>query len=457
MDKNIIPTDIRPPAAPEIEASILGAILIEKEAISRVIPILAVDKFYLKEHQLIYKAMLNLFEQNNPIDTITLFDELKKQCQIDEVGGLVKLSKLSQNISSAANIEFHAKIIHEKFILRELISTSHQIASAAYQGLEDPFEIIEQAERKIFNLTQINFKNYVSMKDAALKFAEKLENKNEVFIETGFYDLDKILNISKSDLIILAARPSIGKTSLALDIIRNVCKTKPVGFFSLEMTYDEIVARNISQKADLTYHEVINKSDPDKISKAFYKVLDYNIFLDDTSSISLTELRSKARRMKIKQHIEFLAVDYLQLMQTKAESREREISILSSGLKAIAKDLNIPVLALSQLNRKAEGRNDKKPSLSDLRDSGSLEQDADAVLLIHRPEYYEIGKFEDGTPSAGKAIVIVAKQRNGKTGEVKLGFKKEIASFYNLEFRNYPDTEPVKNFYEKEEPEEAVI
>jgi replicative DNA helicase len=435
MDKKLRMPDTKPPAVPEIEASILGGILIDKEAMSKVAQLLSVEKFYLKEHNVIYAVMLNLFEKDAPIDTVTLYDELKKRKQLEEVGGAVYLSKLSQNISSAANIEYHAKIVYDKFILRELINTAHQIAGKAYQD-EDSFEIIEEAEKKIFDLTQIKFKKYISTKEAILRFIDKLEKKTESFIGTGFYDLDKVLHINKSDLIILAARPSIGKTSLALNILKYVCKTKPCGFFSLEMSNEAISGRLLSSESGLTFSQIIDKYNTSQITASAHKVMDYNIFLDDTAAINLVELRSKARRMKIEQNIEFLVIDYLQLMKAKAESREREIGEIAEGLKAIAKDLNIPVLALSQLNRKAEDRVDKKPSLADLRESGALEQAADSVLLIHRPEYYNIDKLDDGSNAEGKAILIVAKQRNGQTSEVTLGFKKETTTFFNLATEN---------------------
>ena len=444
---NLIPADIRPPAAPEIEASVLGAMMIEKEAVPKAIELLTSNSFYLTEHKKIFEAMVSLFESGEPIDTVTLYDELKKREQLDEVGGAVYLSKLSQNISSAANIEYHAKIILEKEILRGLISSSHDIAKAAYDGTEDAFDILDEAERKIFEITESHLKkSFLGMDRAvrdALEYIEAIHSKtNQKFsVPTGFYELDEMLGgFQKSDLVIIAARPSMGKTAFALTLARNAAIEHkiPVGIFSLEMSTMQLVIRMLCAEGRLNAHLVrtgkLPSSEGVKLSKNAHKLIESPIYVDDTPAQTVLEIRAKARRLKVEKNIGMVIIDYLQLMQgpAKVESREREISHISRSLKSLAKELNIPVLALAQLNRAVETRTDKRPQLSDLRESGSIEQDADVVIFLNRPEYYGIMKDENGNSLEGVAEVIVGKQRNGPVGDVKLAFIKEYARFENL-------------------------
>lgn len=444
---NIIPADIKPPSAPEIEASVLGAMMIEKEAVPKAIELLTSNSFYLNEHKKIFEAMASLFESGEPIDTVTLYDELKKREQLDEIGGAVYLSKLSQNISSAANIEYHAKIILEKEILRGLISSSHDIAKAAYEGTEDAFDILDEAERKIFEITESHLKkSFLGMDRAvrdALEYIEAIHSKtNQKFsVPTGFYELDEMLGgFQKSDLVIVAARPSMGKTAFALTLARNAAIEHkiPVGIFSLEMSTMQLVIRMLCAEGRLNAHLVrtgkLPSSEGVKLSKNAHKLIESPIYVDDTPAQTVLEIRAKARRLKVEKNIGMVIIDYLQLMQgpAKVESREREISHISRSLKSLAKELNIPVLALAQLNRAVETRTDKRPQLSDLRESGSIEQDADVVIFLNRPEYYNIMKDENGNSLEGVAEVIVGKQRNGPIGDVKLAFIKEYARFENL-------------------------
>jgi replicative DNA helicase len=444
---NLIPADIKPPSVPEIEASVLGAMMIEKEAVPKAIELLTSNSFYLSEHKKIFEAMVSLFESGEPIDTVTLYDELKKREQLDEVGGAVYLSKLSQNISSAANIEYHAKIILEKEILRGLITSSHDIAKAAYEGTEDAFDILDNAERRIFEITESHLKKtFLGMDRAvrdALEYIEAIHSKtNQKFsVPTGFYELDEMLGgFQKSDLVIIAARPSMGKTALALTLARNAAIEHkiPVGIFSLEMSTMQLVIRMLCAEGRLNAHLVrtgkLPSSEGVKLSKNAHKLIESPIFVDDTPAQSVLEIRAKARRLKVEKNIGMVIIDYLQLMQgpAKAESREREISHISRSLKSLAKELNIPVLALAQLNRAVETRTDKRPQLSDLRESGSIEQDADVVIFLNRPEYYGMMKDENGNSLEGVAEVIVGKQRNGPTGDIKLAFIKEYARFENL-------------------------
>ncbi len=444
----IIPADRKPPAVPEIEASVLGGMLIEKEAVPKAIELLSPESFYLKEHRLIFEAMISLFDAGEPIDTVTLYEELKKREKLDEAGGAVYLSKLSQNISSAANIEYHAKIILEKQILRGLITSSHEIAQAAYQGTEDAFDILDEAERKIFEITETHLKKSFQGMDRAVRDAlEYIEaihsNTRQSFsVPTGFYELDEMLGgFQKSDLIIIAARPSMGKTAFALTLARNAAIDHkiPVGIFSLEMSTMQLIIRMLCAEGRLNAHLVRTGKLPHeegvKLSKNAHKLIESPIYVDDMPAQTVLEIRAKARRLKAEKNIGIIVIDYLQLMQGPAnsESREREISHISRSLKSLAKELNIPVIALAQLNRAVETRTDKRPQLSDLRESGSIEQDADVVLFLNRPEYYGIKTFpDDATPTEGVAEVIIGKQRNGPTGEVRLAFVKEYARFENL-------------------------
>ncbi len=444
----LIPADVKPPAATDIEASVLGAMLIEREAVPKAIELLTAESFYLKEHKLIFDAMVSLFESGEPIDTVTLYEELKKREQAEEAGGAVYLSRLSQNISSAANIEYHAKIILEKEILRGLITSSHEIARAAYEGTEDAFDILDQAERKIFEITETHLKrSFVSMDRAvrdALEYIEAIHSntKQKFSVPTGFYELDDMLGgFQKSDLIIIAARPSMGKTALALTLARNasVDHKVPIGIFSLEMATMQLIIRMLCAEGRLNAHLVRTGKLPSeegiKLSKNAHRLIESPLYIDDTPAQTVLEIRAKARRLKAEKNIGMIIIDYLQLMQgpSNSESREREISHISRSLKSLAKELNIPVIALAQLNRAVETRNDKRPQLSDLRESGSIEQDADVVLFLNRPEYYGIKNFQDdGTSTEGVAEVIIGKQRNGPTGDIRLAFIKEYARFENL-------------------------
>lgn len=443
----LIPKDVKPPAEPEIEAAVLGAMMIEKEAVPKGIELLSSESFYTKAHQLIFESMQSLFETGEPIDTVTLYEELKKRGQLDQIGGAVYLSKLSQNISSAANIEYHAKIILEKEILRGLITSSHEIAKAAYEGSEDAFDILDEAERKIFKITETHLQRSFQDMDYAvrnaLEYIEAIHSntKQKFSVPSGFYEVDEILGgFQKSDLVIVAARPSMGKTAFALSVARNAAidHNIPVGIFSLEMATMQLIIRMLCAEGRLNAHLVrtgkLPHSEGVKLSKNAHKLIEAPVYVDDSPAQSILEIRAKARRLKVEKNVGMIIIDYLQLMQgpARAESREREISHISRSLKSLAKELNIPVIALAQLNRAVETRTDKRPQLSDLRESGSIEQDADVVIFLNRPEYYGIDKDQNGESLEGVAEIIVGKQRNGPTGTVKLAFIKEYARFENL-------------------------
>lgn len=437
----------QPPAAIDVEKMVLGAMLLEVEAVPKAIEILKPEYFYDKKHAYIFNSILSLYDANEPVDTVTLYEELKKDGKLEEVGGAAYLSKLAEDISSAANIDYHARVILEKWILRKLISTSFEIATDAYQGREDVFDLLDQAEAKIFSISEESTKETFKSMDVAVREAleliESIHNKNisAFSVPSGFYQLDEMLGgFQKSDLIIVAARPSMGKTAFALSLARNAAieHKVPIAIFSLEMSTIQLAIRLISAEARINAHSVrtgkFRAEEGAKISRTVHKLSKAPIYIDDTPALNILELRAKARRLKTEKKIGLVIVDYLQLMSSsfRVESREREISIISRSLKALAKELEIPVIALSQLNRAVEQSSDKRPMLSHLRESGSIEQDADVVLFLYRPEVY-FEQQEGMEEIQGVAEVIVGKQRNGPIGEVKLQFIKEYARFENRE------------------------
>lgn len=442
----------QPPAAVEVEMSVLGAMLIDHDAVPKAIEILKPESFYEKKNRVIFEAMTSLYEADEPIDTVSIYEELKKSGKADEAGGAAYLGKLTQDISSAANIDYHARIVLEKWILRQLITASMDIAHNAYEASEDVFDLLDAAESKIFRISEEGIKESFKSMDKAVKEAleliEAIHSKNisSFSVPSGFFELDEILGgFQKSDLIIIAARPSMGKTAFAMSAARNAAIDHhvPIGVFSLEMSTIQLATRLISAEARINAHNVrtgkFRAEEGAKISRTVHKLSKAPIYIDDTPGISILELRAKARRLKNEKNCGLIIVDYLQLVNPSSsmESREREISSISRSLKALAKELNIPVIALSQLNRAVESRSDKKPMLSDLRESGSIEQDADVVLFLYRPEMYQITTFGpgemQGESTEGIAEVIVGKQRNGPTGEVKLKFIKDYARFENLD------------------------
>jgi len=396
--------------------------------------------------------MTSLYEANEPIDTVSVYEELKKSGKTSDAGGAAYISQLTQDISSAANVDYHARVVMEKWILRQLISSSMEIAGSAYEGNEDVFDLLDAAESKIFQISEKGIKeSFKSMEKAvkeALELIEAIHSKNisTFSVPSGFFELDDLLGgFQKSDLIIVAARPSMGKTAFAMSAARNAAidHNVPVGVFSLEMATIQLATRLISAEARINAHNVrtgkFKAEEGAKISRTVHKLSKAPIYIDDTPAISILELRAKARRLKNEKKIGLIIVDYLQLLSSSVhmESREREISTISRSLKSLAKELNIPVVALSQLNRQVESRSDKKPMLSDLRESGSIEQDADVVLFLYRPEVYGITQYSygdmNGETTEGIAEVIVGKQRNGPIGEVKLRFMKDYAKFENLD------------------------
>ena len=436
-----------PPQAVDVEMAVLGAMMLDKGAIAKAIEILDDTSFYKPAHQRIFAAMTGLFEKSEPVDLITLVEELRRRAELDKVGGEYYLTELTAKVTTAANIEYHAHIVLEKALMRQLISSSSEVVGRAYSETEDALDLLDEAEQKIFQISEQRMKkSFVSMNTAVHQTMEMIESihgkhSGVTGVPSAFTELDNYTGgFQRSDLIVVAGRPSQGKTALVLSIARNaaILHDVPVGFFSLEMSAQQLVLRLICAEARVDAHSVRTGRLPEdewrKLSTSVGKLYKAKIFIDDTPALTVLEIRAKARRLKAEHNIGMIVVDYLQLMQgpKNSQSREQEISTISRSLKALAKELNIPVLALSQLNRAVELRGDKRPVLADLRESGAIEQDADVVLFVHRPEMFGITTDENNEPTEGMAEIIIGKQRNGPTGSARLAFIKQYARFENL-------------------------
>ena len=443
---NMIYGKVQPQAIP-LEEVVLGAIMLDKDAIAIVIDILNEESFYLEAHSSIYKAVKELFKESQPVDLLTVTEKLKTQGDLDKVGGAYYLVDLTNRVASSANIEYHARIIAQKHIQRELITASTTIINEAYDDSTDVFDLLDKAEKALFKITEQNLsKSYESISTLvtrAMKQLEEVSQKEEGLtgIPTGFTDLDRLTSgWQPSDLIILAARPGMGKTSFVLSLARNAALDfgKPVALFSLEMSSVQLTMRIISAEAGIEGSKLRNGQLEDdewkRLAVAAEKIASAKIIIDDTPALNIYELRAKCRRMKMQSDIQMIIIDYLQLMQGSGDgNREQEVSMISRSLKGLAKELEVPVIALSQLNRSVETRGgSKKPLLSDLRESGSIEQDADIVSFIYRPEYYKITEDEEGRSLKGVAEVIIAKHRNGALDTVKLKFIDKYAKFEDL-------------------------
>jgi replicative DNA helicase len=439
-----------PPHSDEAERTVLGALMLDKDAIIKVADMLHVGDFYKEAHNVIYEAMLSLYEKSDPLDVLSISNELEEQNKIDSIGGATYLASLVSGIASASNITYYAKIIQKKSVLRKLIGAAAQIGEMGYDESEDVEKTLDDAEQLLFGISEKSLKQEFTpiktiLGDAFDRLDDLHKNKGEMRgVPTGFLDLDDLLSgLQKSDLIILAARPSVGKTSLALDIARQsaTLANVPVGIFSLEMSADQLVDRMIAAEGnvDLWRLRTGNLKDSDfvEINNTMGKLSEAPIFIDDTSSANIMEMRTMARRLQAEHDLGLIIIDYLQLMEGRSnESRVQEISEISRGLKMLAKELNIPILALSQLSRAVESRPDQRPKLSDLRESGSIEQDADVVMFIYRED-----RVNPDTENKGIAEVIVAKHRNGPVGTKQLYFHEECASYKNLEKTHYDNTQ----------------
>ena len=451
------------PQAIEIEKAILGALMIDNESLSDAIDSLQAEYFYVPKHQKIFEAIVNLFNNTKPVDILTVSEELKKLEYFKEIGGLAYISELTNNVSSASNTEFHARIIAEKFIKRSLINIARNITGDAFDDSVDIFDLLNNAESELFTVTEGTLrKSYDKMSSlikGALENIEILRSKEDGLsgIPSGFTNLDRVTSgWQKSDLIICAARPGMGKTAFALTMARNISieHSFPIGFFSLEMSSEQLVNRLIAseaelgssklRKGDLADHEMV------QLHEKIKDLSEAPIFIDDTPGLTIFELRAKARRLVKNHKVKIIIIDYLQLMNAGGNSgnREQEISTISRSLKGIAKELKIPVIALSQVNRGVENRTgigSKRPMLSDLRESGAIEQDADIVTFIYRPEYYKIYEWDNGDDSRGQAEIIIAKHRNGSLKNVRLKFIGEFAKFSDLDYFESENLDAINN------------
>ncbi len=437
-----------PPHSTDAEVAVLGAMLIDKDAVSKVVEVVDAECFYHEKHVLIFKAMMSMFERGVTIDLVSLSDQLQRDGTLERVGGMFALTEISVRTVSSANVEYHARIVLERFLKRQLIKVAGEIAQECYDETTDALDEVDRAEQRIFEVAEKRLRrSYSGMKKLTKDAIERIfsmatgEGDGITGVPTGFTALDQLLSgLQPSDLIIVAARPSMGKTAFALSVAREASRRgKSVGIFSLEMSAQQLVLRLISADAAVGLQALrsgrLSNAEMHEIVTRVDSLMNAQIYIDDSAGLSPVEFRAKCRRMKMEHKIDLVMVDYLQLMHApKAESREREISVISHTLKQVAKELNIPVIALSQLNRTLEARADKRPMLSDLRESGSIEQDADVVMFIHRPEYYKITAFEDGRSTENIAEIIVGKQRNGPTGDVRLFYQKELAAFHDLTF-----------------------
>ncbi len=444
-----------PPQAVEVEQAVLGAMMLEQRAIVRAVEILDESCFYHAPHSRIFAAMIDLFERGTAVDQLTLTEELKRRGQLGDVGGVVYLAKLGSEVATTANIDFHAQIVLEKALSRKLIETASEVIERAYAADEDVQTLIDKAEQQLFSLSENQlgdgFEPLTKVMGEAFEHIERIHAKTGTVlgVDTGFPALNELTSgFQKGDLVILAARPSVGKTALALTLGRNAAVEAGVGvaIFSLEMSKMQLAQRLLSAETKVDLHKLrtgrLREEDWIHLTRNIDRLAQAPIYIDDTPGISVLEARAKARRLQREYGIGMVVIDYLQLMSghIRAQSREQEISHISRGLKAMAKELDVPVLALSQLSRAVESRTDRRPQLSDLRESGSLEQDADVVMFIYRPEMYGL-KSPDGESLEGIAQIIIGKQRNGPVDSVDLMWHKESAAYEAMapEWRTEPE------------------
>ncbi len=439
-----------PPHNIEAEQAVLGAILLNSAAILKALEIFNAEDFYRKSHEKIFNAMDEIIKRNDVVDLLLLRDELERRKELDEIGGPAYLAALVDQVPTAANIEFHARIVHEKAIARNLLNVSIDIATRCYDDAEDVDILLGDAEQHIFSISEGKVKRaFTHIKEivrANIDQVEQLYEKKSLVtgVATGFIELDQLTSgFQPSDLVILAARPAMGKTSLCLNIAQyvGVRENIPTAIFSLEMSKEQLGIRLLCAEARINSHNVrigdLQDDDWERLAHASEILSQSPLFIDDTPAMTIIEMRAKSKRLKLEQDLGMVIIDYLQLMQSRSrrENRQQEITEISRSLKTLAKELDVPVLALSQLSRAVENRTDKRPQLSDLRESGAIEQDADVVMFIYRPEVY----FEDAPD--GIAELIIGKQRNGPIGTVQLAFIKEYTRFENLDTHHQPEEE----------------
>jgi replicative DNA helicase len=455
-----------PPQAVDLEEAVLGALMLEQDALTTVIDILKPETFYKEAHQRIFDAIHRLFSKSEPVDILTVTNELKNSGELELIGGPYYITQLTNRVASAANIEYHSRILSQKFIQRELIRVSSEIIKDAFEDTTDVFDLLDRAEENLFKVSESNLRRGAEdvrhLLGQAIKQIEEASKHegNLTGIASGFIGLDRITaGWQRSDLIILAARPGMGKTAFVLSMARNIAVefNKAVAVFSLEMSALQLVTRVISMETELPAEKLkkgnLEDYEWEQLNSKIGKLTDAKLIIDDTPALTIFELRAKCRRlMQRPGGVQMIIIDYLQLMvgsQDNKGNREQEISTISRSLKALAKELDVPIICLSQLNRSVETRGgSKKPVLSDLRESGAIEQDADMVLFIYRPEYYKIDEDEQGNPTKGRAEIIIAKHRNGALGDVPLRFIDKYAKFTDLEESEFelPAIEPNMGF-----------
>ena len=451
MKESNLTLDKLPPQNIEAEQSVLGAILLDNNALYTAFELITQDDFYKESNRKIFIAMTELLEKNEPIDIITLTDHLRKKDNLDVIGGTQYLTSLASMIPTSANVRFHSKIVREKSMVRGLLRSVTDIARNVYETEQDAEELIDYAEKTIFDLSERRISpSFSVLKDVikdSFQMIEQLYDKKETVtgVPSGFKELDELTTgLQKSDLIIIGGRPSMGKTAFSLNIAQHVGVNmkEPVAVFSLEMSKEQLAFRMLCSEAMVDSNNIrkgfIRKDDWHKLTSAAGKLAESPIFIDDSSAISVLEMRAKARRLKVEHGLSLIIVDYLQLMRGRgnAERREQEISEISRSLKGLAKELRVPVIALSQLNRGVETRTgNKKPTLADLRESGAIEQDADVIIFLYRDEVYN----RDSNDNKGKAEIIIAKQRNGPTGTINLSFISHCTRFVDYSDREYHD------------------
>lgn len=442
-----------PPQAIELEEAVLGAVMLEKDKLAEVLEIIqSADCFYVDAHQRIYACIRRLFDLGSPVDLLTVTEALRKSGELELVGGAYFLTRLTMSVVSSAHVEAHARIVMEKFIQRELIRISGEVIADAYEDSSDVFDLLDKAESSLYEITDKHLrKNFLSLSDVLVQTVQEIEeakNKQEdvTGVPTGFRLLDRLTSgWQKNALIIVAARPAVGKTAFCLNLAMNAAmhtnKPFPVAFFSLEMGAGELVKRMLAATTEVSMDAItkgrMQEHEFIQMTQRMNKLAQASIFLDDQAALNIFELRAKARRLKQKHDIQLIIIDYLQLMQAdinRGGNREQEISKISRDLKSLAKELSIPIIALSQLSRAVESRKESKvPQLSDLRESGAIEQDADMVMFLYRPEYYGINNDEMGQAIEGETHIHVAKNRSGSTDTIKLRFIKEYQKFEDLD------------------------
>ena len=432
-----------PPHNAEAEQTVLASAMIDHVAVEKIVNLLSYDDFYYEANKEIYDSIKQIHLQNIPVDAVTVFEELKKRGKIDYVGGFEYLATLTENIITSKNVEAYCNIIREKSTLRKLISASHAILEKGYKENDDVQKIIELAESRIFAISQNrSINSFAEIKEVLMTVFNQLEERaksgsNITGLTTGYTDLDRMTSgLQRSDLILLAARPSMGKTALALNIAMNAVKSgASVALFSLEMSKEQYVQRIISMESMVDSSKLrtgsLDDDDWTRLINTMSLISNYDVYIDDTPSVSLFEMMSKCRRLKIEKGLDLIVVDYLQLMSDggRPDSRQQEISNISRGLKALARELDCPVMALSQLSRAPEQRNDHRPVMSDLRESGAIEQDADVVMMLYRDEYY----YKEESERKGITDVIITKQRNGPVGTVELAWIAQFTKFGNIQ------------------------